>query len=284
MEQLCGGLYTGERALFSVSDLKISKGVFEDGESPLKHSRNIMLLDSEFRWKYPLWYSNTIQVRDCTFTGTARAGIWYTNNISVCNTVYDAPKGFRRCDGIELENVTFSNAAETLWQCRNVSLKNVKAKGDYLAMNCENVKVDNLELDGNYSFDGGRSITVTNSRLLSKDAFWNSENIYVKNSYISGEYLGWNSKNLTFEDCTLESLQGLCFIEGLRLINCRLVNTTLSFEYSSGIDAEITGSVDSVKNPSSGIIRAGGIGELIMEPERVDVTKTEIIITGTEES
>ncbi|MBR1393281.1 MAG: DUF3737 family protein [Ruminococcus sp.] len=284
MKQLIGGTYTGERALFAASGLSITGGTFEDGESPLKHSRDIILEGSEFRWKYPLWYSNNIQVRDCTLTDTARAGIWYTNNVSVCNTVYDAPKGFRRCDVIELENVTFSNAAETLWQCRNVSLKNVKAKGDYLAMNCENVKVDNLKLDGNYSFDGGRNITVTNSRLLSKDAFWNCENIYVKNSCISGEYLGWNSKNLTFEDCTLESLQGLCFIEGLRLINCRLVNTTLSFEYSSFIDAEITGFVDSVKNPTSGVIRAGGIKELIMEPERVDVSKTEIIITGTEES
>lgn len=54
---------------------------------------------------------------------------------------------------------------------------------------------------------------IRNSTLLSKDAFWNSENVTVYDSFISGEYLGWNAKNLTLVNCTIESLQGLCYIE-----------------------------------------------------------------------
>lgn len=67
----------------------------------------------------------------------------------------------------------------------------------------------------------------------------------------------------------------MCFIEDLVLKNCTLVNTTLAFEYST-VDADIVGSVDSVKNPASGRIACGGIGELILESDRVDVSKTQI--------
>ena len=276
MKELLTGTFTGERALFMAQDRHIKNSVFEDGESPLKHSKHIEVEGSQFKWKYPLWYSEDIIVKNCTFFEMGRAGIWYTKDISVSDCEYIAPKGFRRCDGVIITNVNFPNAAETLWQCRNVRIKNVTAKGDYLAMNCEDMEIEHLDLDGNYSFDGARNITIRNSRLISKDAFWNSENITAENCYISGEYLGWNSKNLTLINCTIESLQGLCFCESLTLINCRLVNTTLAFEYST-VNADIIGTVDSIKNPSGGVIKCDGIGELIMEEDKVDVSKTEFV-------
>lgn len=276
MKDILTGTFTGERALFMAQDRHIKNSAFEDGESPLKHSKHIEVEGSQFKWKYPLWYSEDIIVKNCTFFEMGRAGIWYTKNISVSDCEYIAPKGFRRCDSVIITNVNFPNAAETLWQCRNVRMKNVTAKGDYLAMNCEDMEIEHLNLDGNYSFDGARNITIRNSRLISKDSFWNSENITAENCYISGEYLGWNSKNLTLINCTIESLQGLCFCENLTLINCRLVNTTLAFEYST-VNADIIGTVDSIKNSSGGVIKCDGIGELIMEEDKVDVSKTEII-------
>ena len=114
---------------------------------------------------------------------------------------------------------------------------------------------------------------------LSKDAFWNSENVTVYDSFISGEYLGWNARNLTLVNCTIESLQGLCYIDNLVMKNCKLINTTLAFEYSS-VDADITGEVDSVMNPSSGRISAEAIKELIMEKDKIDPEKTQIIVRG----
>lgn len=62
---------------------------------------------------------------------------------------------------------------------------------------------------------GCHNVTIRNSNILSKDAFWNSENITVYDSFISGEYLGWNAKNLTLINCTIESLQGMCYIDNL---------------------------------------------------------------------
>lgn len=206
-----------------------------------------------------------------------RAGVWYTDRISVENSAIEAPKNFRRCKELTLKNVSFPNAAETLWSCDGVVISNVVAKGDYFAMNSKNINADSLTLYGNYSFDGAKNVEIKNSRLLSKDAFWNSENITVYNSFISGEYLGWNAKNLTFIDCTVESLQGLCYIENLKMKNCRLINTTLAFEYSS-VEADIDGKVDSVLNPSSGRICADSIGELIIEKDKVDPDKTVIVL------
>ena len=59
--------------------------------------------------------------------------------------------------------------------------------------------------------------------------------------------------------------------------NCRLINTTLAFEYST-VDADITTRVDSVLNPSGGVIRAESIGELIIEKDKVDPGATKIVV------
>lgn len=272
---------TGERALFAARDCEIEETIFDDGESPLKESRNISLRACMFKWKYPLWYAKEIDVRDSTWFDMARAGVWYSERVRVTDCAIEAPKNFRRCHDLTLRHVSFANAAETLWECDGVTLTDVTAKGDYFAMNSRNMTVDNLTLYGNYSFDGCRNLTVRNSRLLSKDAFWNCEDVRAENCFISGEYLGWNTKRLTLVDCTVESLQGLCYVEDLVLRNCRLLNTTLAFEYST-VDAEIVGRVDSVKNPTSGRIVADEIGELILESERIDPAKTEIL-TGVRE-
>lgn len=269
-------MLTGERALFNSRDLQISYSTFADGESPLKESKNIKIDNSTFKWKYPLWYCKNIVVKNSTLFEMARSGIWYTENISIKDTIIEAPKTFRRAKDITLENANMPNAEETLWNCDEISLKNVIAKGDYFGMNSTNIKVDGFQLVGNYSFDGGKNIEVRNAKMLSKDAFWNCENVTVYDSFISGEYLGWNSKNLTFINCTIESLQGLCYIDNLVMKNCRLLNTTLAFEYST-VDIQTNSSIDSVMNPSGGIIRAEGIGELIIDEIKVDPKKIQII-------
>lgn len=72
----------------------------------------------------------------------------------------------------------------------------------------------------------------------------------------------------------MESLQGMCYIEKLTMKNCRLLNTTLVFEYSTE-DAE--GTINSVLTPSGGAIRADRIEKLIVKPDKVDPAKTKIL-------
>ena len=263
--------------MFATRDTHFVEATFMDGESPLKESRNLLIDDSLFRWKYPLWYCNDVVVNRSTFFDTARAGIWYTNNITLNDCTIDAPKTFRRCNGLTLNNVTIPNALETLWTCSNVKLTNVRANGQYLGMNCTNVEADNFVLTGDYCFDGAENVTIRNAKLLSKDSFWNSRNVSVYDSFISGEYLCWNSENVTFVNCTIESLQGLCYVKNLKLVNCKLINTTRAFEYST-VDADVVGKVDSVVNPTSGVIVADGFDSVTLDEQYIDPSKTKIVV------
>ncbi len=273
MKEIRQQVFTEERALFGASDLAISDCSFDVGESPLKESRNVTISGGLFRWRYPLWYSHHAVADHCVFFEPARAGVWYSDSVTVRHSVVQAPKCFRRCRDLVLEDVSFPTCPETLWDCRGVKLRNVTATGDYFALNSLDMEIENLDLNGKYAFDGVRNVTVRNSRLITKDVFWNSENVTVYDSVVSGEYIGWNSRNLTFINCTVQSLQGLCYIENLVLKNCKLDGTTLAFEYST-VDADITSRVDSILNPLGGTIRADAIGELILEPDRIDPDKT----------
>lgn len=262
-------ILTGERALFKSDHLSVSKCIFQDGESPLKESSHLAIDNTSFKWKYPLWYCNDVTVTDSILFETARSGIWYTNDIQIINTIIEAPKTFRRAKNIELKNVQIPNGEETMWSCDGIVLGDVMVKGDYFAKDSSNIKANGLNIFGDYAFDGCKNVTVRNAKLLSKDAFWNCENVTIFDSYISGAYLGWNSKNLTFINCTIESLQGLCYIENLVMKDCNLLNTTLAFEYSS-IDVEVDTAIISVKSPLRGKIRAKQIGELILDDPTID--------------
>ena len=256
--------FVGERALFMTNNAVIEHVLFHDGESPLKESSDLLINNCTFQWKYPLWYTNNVEVNDTTLLESARSGIWYVNHLKMNKCLIEAPKTFRRANDVVLNDCELPNASETFWKCTNIKLNNVKASGDYFLMNSLDVEIDNLVLNGNYFFDGGKNIVIRNSILNSKDSFWNVENATVINCKINGEYLGWNSKNLTFINCEISSLQGLCYIKGLKMINCKLLDTSLSFEYCEDIDAEIVDEIVSVKNPTSGVIKCTGVKELII--------------------
>ncbi len=275
--------FTGERSLFGSRDLTLNGCVFEDGESPLKESRNVTASECLFRYKYPFWYCDNISLDQVTFFDLARAGVWYTKNFRMSNSMVEAPKNFRRCKGLTLSNVMIPNAQETLWNCEDVTLEHVKASGPYFAMGCRDVKVKDLDLIGNYSFDGVVNMEITDSHLASKDAFWNTENVTVRNSFVTGEYLGWNSKNLTLIDCTVESLQGMCYIDNLVMKNCRLINTTLAFEYAD-VQADLRGTIESVFNPKNGTIKADRIRHLVIQKDRINPDLTKIECSDIEET
>ena len=280
MKEYKQGYFAGERALFSTHGAKITDSVFEAGESPLKESSNLEIEGCIFGWKYPLWYCKDVTVKTSTLLEGARSGIWYTVGISISDSVIEAPKTFRRSSSIRLSSVSLPKAQETLWNCRDITLSKVTAAGDYFGFGSENIECDKFVIDGNYLFDGGKNITVRDSKLISKDAFWNTENVVVENSLIIGEYLGWNSKNVTFKNCTIQSLQGMCYMKDVKLVNCKLINTTLAFEYSS-VDADVTGKIDSIKNPlPESVIRAEAVDEIILDEKYTEPSRVKIEINS----
>ncbi|MDI6666718.1 DUF3737 family protein [Leuconostoc falkenbergense] len=271
--------FEGERPLFGEQHATIVRTTFGKGESPLKESTDIALEGVVFGWKYPLWYSQNIQVNHTIFEEMARSGIWYTNDIDIKNSEIQAPKLLRRCHNITLSHVHFSDAAETLWHCQSIELKNVNATGDYFGMDSQDIMIDHLNLIGNYAFDGAKNIEVHHSNFVTKDAFWNCENVTIYDSVLNGEYLAWNTKNLTLINCTIISDQGLCYIDNLTIKDCHLLDTYLSFEYSSHIDADIKGAISSIKNPISGRIKADSIGQIILDETKIDPSKINIDAT-----
>ena len=246
MEIIRGREFTEERAFFGAADVTVSDCTIGKGESPFKHSKKIILENSTVSSKYPLWYSEDALVTGSVFEPTARAGIWYSRGVRIRDTKILAPKTFRRCDGVELGDVAIPDAQETFWSCANIKIRNLEAAGaDYIFMNSTGIDIDGMKLDGRYAFDGVSDVVVKNAKIDTKDAFWNSKNVTVYDSTISSEYIGWNSENVTFVRCTVESLQGFCYIKDLKLVDCRLPETTLAFEYST-VDADVSGDIGSV--------------------------------------
>ncbi len=276
MNQVIGQTLIGERAAYKSRNLEFIDCSFEDGESPLKESNHIRLNNCNFKWKYPLWYCQKIEVINSTWHEMARSGIWYTIDITISDSNIASPKQFRHSKNIVITNTKLSRADETMWKCENIYLKNVYIKGDYFGMDCKNIKLENVIIDGNYCFDGGCNIEANNCVFNSKDSFWNCKNVKISNSKIIGEYLGWNTLNIAFINCELDSIQGLCYIDTLRLVNCKMYNTNLSFELCQNIDAEIVTKVDSIKNPISGRIRCKGYDDLILDSSIIDPSKTKI--------
>ena len=277
MEKITGKTFNEERALFSSKDLIIEDCSFIEGESPLKESSNIQLYNSTFSWKYPLWYSKDILVKDCTLEESARSGIWYTENITIDNTKIDAPKTFRNSKNIKINSCHMLNAKETMWGCSLIRLNSVTIKGDYFGAHSEDVEANSITIDGNYCFDSCKKVTIRNSYLKSKDSFWNCENVTLINCTIIGEYIGWNTKNMTLINCKIESHQGFCYIDGLKMYSCEIYHSDLIFEYCKNIDVEVTTVVDSIKNPINGQIVIKGVKELILDRKYIDPSKTKII-------
>ena len=82
---------------------------------------------------------------------------------------------------------------------------------------------------------------------------------------INGEYIGWYSKNLRLVRCHISGKQSLCYAENLVLEDCTFdPDTDLCFEHSD-VSATIKGTIKSVKNPKSGHIIAGHIGEVLLD-------------------
>jgi hypothetical protein len=267
MEEIINNtFFEGERPLYAIKDTRLENVKFYPGESPVKESRNIIARKCEFMSKYPFWHNDGLLIDDCLFTVYSRAAIWYSKNVSMKNTLVEAPKMFRKISRLNLSNVRLTSAAECCWYCHEIQMRDVEVRGgDYIFMNSGNIELEGLRLQGNYSFQDAKNIVIRNSYLDSKDAFWETENVTVYDSVITGEYLGWHSRNLRLINCKISGTQPLCYATGLTMINCEMDESSdLCFEYSN-LTAEINSHVTSIKNPDGGRILARSVGEVIID-------------------
>jgi hypothetical protein len=266
MKTITNEEFGGERPLFAAKDLRLENVTIHAGESALKECSNIEAVHCTFEGKYPFWHVDNFKVENCLFTPGARAALWYSSNLVMTDTTVDAPKMFREMKGLKLRGVRIPDAQETMWHCSDIECSDVEvANADYLFMHCRNIKLDNWKQQGNYSFQYCTDVEIHNAVIDSKDAFWNTENVTVYDSELTGEYLGWHSVNLRLVRCKISGTQPLCYARNLVLEDCEFApDCDLAFEEST-LNATVNSVITSVKNPTSGTIRAKGYGEIILD-------------------
>ncbi|MCR4898532.1 MAG: DUF3737 family protein [Acholeplasmatales bacterium] len=256
--------YDEERSLYNLCDTKLNNCTFSgpnDGESPLKECRNIIVKNSTFNLRYPLWHDKGFSLISSILYEPSRAPLWYSFNGIIEDTKIESVKALRECDNIKINN-SFINSKEFGWKCNDIVINNSNIESEYMLFDSKNIKIDKLTFSGKYSFQYINKLYITNSILDTKDAFWHSENVEVKDSTIKGEYLGWFSKNLKLINCKIIGTQPFCYCENLELIDCEMIDCDFAFEYSS-VNAKIKGNVISIKNPKSGHITVDSVDKII---------------------
>ncbi|MBP3579441.1 MAG: DUF3737 family protein [Lachnospiraceae bacterium] len=275
---VCGQVFDEERALYNIKNTEVRDCTFAgpaDGESVLKETRNVLVKNCDFSLRYPLWHARGFELDNVTMDELTRAAIWYSYDGVIKNTKMGGIKALRECENIRIEDSS-AKSPEFGWRTRDLEIKRSEMESEYFLFECKNVTIDELKMKGKYSFQYVENMTITNSYLDTKDAFWHGKNITVKDSVLKGEYLAWFAEGLTLINCKIIGTQPLCYCKDLKLINCTMEETDLSFEYSD-VEADVKGHIISVKNPKSGTIIADSIGEIIWDDPVMEVNGKVII-------
>ena len=266
---VAGKRFGEERALYLLRDAAVNNCRFEgaeDGESALKECARIGVKDCFFDLRYPLWHGKDVAIEACEFSKNCRTALWYARGVSIKRSKLCGIKALRECRRVSLEDVE-ADSPEFGWRCRGLSLKNCTIDSEYAFFESRNLTFDHLELEGKYSFQYTKDLAMKHSSLKTKDAFWHAKNATVSDSVLAGEYLGWYSEGLTLIRCEISGTQPLCYCKNLKLIDCTMKGCDLAFEYSD-VEADLRGSILSVKNPKSGRITADAFGQIILSDSK----------------
>ena len=259
-------IYDEERALYDLEDATVKNCTFAgpaDGESALKECRDIKVESCRFELRYPFWHVDRAEITDVTMTSTCRAALWYDSEITIRSSALHGIKALRECRGVTISESDV-DSEEFGWRCSDLKIENTTLNSQYPFFECKNMVIDHLRMTGKYSFQYVENTEIRNSHFKTKDAFWHAKGVTVTDSILEGEYLGWYSEDLTLIRCHIKGTQPLCYCKNLVLIDCTTEDCDLSFENSS-VEATVKGSIDSVKNPISGFVRADSIGEVIWD-------------------
>ena len=264
--EIRGQRFDQERALYNVQHTDIADCTFAgpaEGESVLNEARDVHLTDCAFSLRYPLWHVQGFTMDRCTMDQLTRAAIWYARDGRIRDCTLGGVKAVRECENVALDRCTVISP-EFGWKCRGVSLTDTEITAEYIFLDSRDVSLANVRMQGKYSFQYVENLTIRDCVLDTKDAFWHAKNVTVENSVVKGEYLAWFSEGLTLKNCRIIGTQPLCYCKRLRLVDCTMEDTDLSFEYSD-VEADVRGHILSVKNPRSGRIVADSVGQIIRD-------------------
>lgn len=276
MKTITHKTFDEERALYAAKNICVKNCIFDgpaDGESAFKEGRDITIDTCFFNLRYPFWHVNGLKIVNSEMTDKCRAALWYSDRIEINNTKMHGTKALRECSNIKMRGCDIISP-EFGWSVRGMEMENCTAESEYFMMRSDHLTFRNVRMKGKYSFQYITDSVFDSCVFDTKDAFWHGKNITVRNSIVKGEYLGWYSDSITFEHCKIIGTQPLCYCKNLKLIDCEMVDTDLSFERSD-VEATLKAPIVSIKNPHSGHIHVPAVGEIIMD---IDEAKGEIIV------
>lgn len=266
MNTITNRTFDEERALYGERDITVQNCKFDgpaDGESAFKECENIAAKDCFFNLRYPFWHDNKLKIADSEMTELCRAALWYSNDVEITNTKLHGIKALRECSKVKMSGCDIISP-EFGWSVRGIEMTDCTAQSEYFMMRSENLKFSKVRLKGKYSFQYIENSVFEDCVFDTKDAFWHAKNVTVQNCVVKGEYLAWYCENVTFENCRIIGTQPLCYCKGLKLVNCEMIDTDLALEKSE-VEATITTSVESIKNPLSGHIYVPCVHEIICD-------------------
>ena len=269
-----------ERALYGTVDCEVRNCHFggpADGESALKESRDIRVIDSEFSMRYVLWHVDDFVLERISMDEATRAALWYDNDGKILDSRLHGIKVLRECQDLVLERCDIASD-EFAWKCNDLSLTDCVLVSVYPFLMSQDLTIRNTKISAKYSFQYVKDARIENCQLDTKDAFWHAQDVTVVDSVIDSEYIGWYSKNLTLVNCRITGTQPFCYCTNLTLVNCTMENCDLAFEYSS-VNAKINGRIPSIKNPLSGRIEVDEVGEIVRSGS-VKKCHAEIVVGG----
>ena len=268
MNTITNKTFDEERALYGEKQLVVKDCNFDgsaDGESAFKEGKDITVENCFFNLRYPFWHDDKLKITASEMTELCRAALWYSNDIEITDTKLHGIKALRECRRVKIKDCDI-RSLEFGWSAHSIEMENCTAESEYFMMRSNHLTFKNVQMKGKYSFQYIEDSIFENCIFDTKDAFWHAKNVTVRNSTIKGEYLAWYCENVTFENCKMIGTQPLCYCKGLKLINCEMIDTDLCFEKSE-VEATITTSVRSIKNPLSGHIYVPCVEEIIRDDE-----------------
>ena len=266
-----------ERALYGERDIYIKNCSFDgpaDGESAMKEAGEIKVENCFFNLRYPFWHCDGVEIKSSEMTELCRAALWYSTDIDTKGSRLHGIKALRECRAVNIENCDVISP-EFGWFSTDITVKDSSFVSEYFMLRAANINFNNVDFKGKYSFQYIENSVFEGCDFDTKDAFWHAKGVTVRNSRVKGEYLAWYSEDLTFENCTIIGTQPLCYCKNLVLEDCTTEDCDLSFE-NSEVRATVRGNIVSVKNPTSGFIKADGIGEIIWDEKHKKASTCEI--------
>ena len=227
--------FGGERPLFASHDLHLDNVTILAGESAIKKCSNIVATNCRFEGNYPFWHVHGFTIQNCYFAVGGRSALWYSDHLTMKDTVIDAPKMFRRdiyVDGLE------SDSKYVFQYVKNVEIHHAKITTKDAFWEVENVTIYDSELNGEY-------------------LGWHSKNLRLVNCHISGEQPLCYAHDLILENCTFDASCDRAFEYSTVNADIRGAITNIKNPISGHIVADAIGSVtldENIKAPADCII------------------------------